>query len=123
MQPREDPMDRRLSQTIVIGLVVAAIVFVWLVQTRRNENPHDGGPRTNGPAETSVHLALGNPSGATDDTNDADNFLMRKPYYALSFNNAKGTPNWVSWRLQHSDLGPAPRAPQFYPDPDLPRSF
>jgi endonuclease G len=47
---------------------------------------------------------------------------MVKPYFALSYNNSKGKPNWVSWKLQRSDLGTAGRTP-FYPDPDLPRSF
>jgi endonuclease G len=75
-----------------------------------------------GQVDSSPHLALGNPSGATDDPSNSDNFLMRKPYFALSYNNRKGTPNWVSWRVQASDLGTAGRG-QFYPDPDLPRTF
>jgi endonuclease G len=65
---------------------------------------------------------MGNPSGARDDPADRDNFLMRKPYFALAYNNDKGTANWVSWRLTRDDLGNAPRAP-FHPDPDLPRGF
>lgn len=111
-------MDRRTSQTLLIALIVGVLVFVWLVQTRQNDAP----PGADDGAEQSIHLALGNPSGATDSEANADNYLMRKPYYALSYNNSKGTPNWVSWRLEKSDLGPTPRA-QFYPDPDLPRFF
>jgi endonuclease G len=113
-------MDRRTSQALLTATVVAAFFLAFLLLTG------DWGPRPpagpEAPAEPSVHLALGNPSGATDDPADADNFLMRKPYYALSYNNAKGTPNWVSWCLRESDLGDAPRG-QFYPDPDLPASF
>jgi endonuclease G len=74
------------------------------------------------PLETSAHLVMGNPSGATDDPANPDNYLMRKGYFALSYNNARGTPNWVSWCLQKSDLGSAPRG-EFYPDPTLPRGF
>jgi endonuclease G len=74
------------------------------------------------PTDASIQLLMGNPSGATEDTDKPDNYLMRKPYFALSYNNAKGTPNWVSWCLRESDLGNAPRA-EFYPDPDLPREF
>ena len=66
------------------------------------------------------HLALGNPSNATE--NDADNYLMAKPFFALSYNNSKGTPNWVSWHLTYSDLGSAKRMP-FYPDQELPSGF
>jgi endonuclease G len=47
---------------------------------------------------------------------------MRKPFFALSYNDARGTPNWVSWCLRESDLGSAPRA-AFYPDDELPRGF
>jgi endonuclease G len=74
-------------------------------------------------ADADVHLLMGNPSGATDDPEKPDNYLMRKPYFALSYNNAKGTPNWVSWCLKEGDLGNAPRPPQFDPDMTLPRSF
>ena len=35
---------------------------------------------------SSVHLILGNPSEATQDASNADNFLMLKPQYALSYN-------------------------------------
>ena len=60
--------------------------------------------------ESSVHLALGNPSGATNDLRQSDNYLLQKPQYALSYNNAAGTPNWVAWRLGIiADIGPAPR--------------
>ena len=69
-----------------------------------------------------AHLMLGNPSGAIEDTSHADNYLMTKPYFALSYNNSKGTPNWVSWHLTHDDLGSAKRLP-FYPDQELPAGF
>jgi endonuclease G len=67
-----------------------------------------------------AHLVMGNPSGATEA--DANNYLMAKPYFALSYNNSKGTPNWVSWHLTHDDLGSAKRLP-FYPDQELPAGF
>ena len=70
----------------------------------------------------SPHLTMGNPSNATPKTRDRDNYLMEKPYFALSYNNSKGTPNWVSWRLTAADLGRAPRY-SFYPDQTLPDGF
>lgn len=72
---------------------------------------------------TSIHLVLGNPSNATDDIGDADNYLIEKPQYALSYNNSKGTPNWVSWQLNQSWLGDAERQNNFRPDTSLPKSF
>ena len=70
----------------------------------------------------SIHLTLGNPTGATDSTSNKDNFLMVKPQYALSFNNTKGGPNWVSWHLQASDIGAESRG-DFHPDGSLPAGF
>jgi endonuclease G len=80
-------------------------------------------PLVGPPTETpEIHLALGNPSGATADATDRENYLLSKPYYALSYNEPKGIPNWVSWCLRWRDLGRAPRK-DFYPDKSLPRSF
>lgn len=68
------------------------------------------------------HLRMGNPSKAKANEGDKDNFLMKKDFFALSYNNTKGTPNWVSWRLTGTDKGNAPRKP-FHPDPELPEGF
>ena len=57
------------------------------------------------PQPQSVNLVLGNPSDATADFGDKDNFLMIKPQFVLSFNNSKGGANWVAWHLQLSDIG------------------
>jgi len=73
-------------------------------------------------ADEYPHLKMGNPSKAKEAAGDKDNYLMKKKYFALSYNNDKGTPNWVSWRVVKDDLGDARRVP-FYPDPDLPRGF
>jgi len=70
----------------------------------------------------SPDMLMGNPSKATTDMANSDNYLMVKPYFALAYNNSKGTPNWVSWRLTNADIGSAPRVP-FYPDQELPRGF
>ena len=70
----------------------------------------------------SPHLKMGNPSGATTDLGNKNNFLMEKEYFALAYNNGNGTPNWVSWRLVKTDLGSAQRMP-FHPDEDLPTGF
>ncbi len=68
------------------------------------------------------HLRMGNPSQATESPADKDNYLMKKPQFALSYCNDRGTPNWVSWLLKKDHLGDAPRKP-FHPDMTLPRGF
>lgn len=70
----------------------------------------------------SVHLTLGNPSDATDDSSNRDNFLMVKRQYVLSFNDSRGGPNWVAWHLQASDIGNQARG-DFHPDDSLPSGF
>ncbi|MEH2147577.1 DNA/RNA non-specific endonuclease [Nostoc sp.] len=72
---------------------------------------------------TSIHLLLGNPSNATASVTNRDNYLMIKPQYALSYNNTKGTPNWVSWQLNQSWLGSVDRQNNFRPDGTLPAGF
>lgn len=67
-----------MKTTRILGMASAAAIALLLTaslvksQTDRNFG--------------SVHLILGNPSGATQDASNADNFLMLKPQYALSYN-------------------------------------
>jgi endonuclease G len=130
---RRPAVNRSSGQLIVaIGLIVILIgLAIWWNSS--NNPPPPQGPTSTQPegkpsqADRSIHLTMGNPSGATDDPEKPDNFLMRKPYYALSYNNAKGTPNWVSWCLKADDLGHVERdarfqtggALSFRPDPEL----
>ncbi len=65
----------------------------------------------------SVHLALGAPKRAASD----DDYLMIKPQYALSYNRQRNVANWVSWNLDASYFGPAPRHKgKFLSDTSLP---
>jgi endonuclease G len=73
-------------------------------------------------ADDYPHLRMGIPSQATADESKKDNFLMKKDFYALSYNDAKRSPNWVSWRVTADDLGDAPRF-AFKPDSTLPAGF
>ncbi len=73
--------------------------------------------------EEYAHLLMGNPSKATEDATKKDNYLMKKKYFALSYNNNNGSPNWVSWRLTKDDLGVAKRKQTFDTDKTLPKGF
>jgi endonuclease G len=66
---------------------------------------------------------MGNPSGARTRLTDKDNYLLREPYFTLSYNDAKGTPNWVSWHLSTDYLGNAPRRKRFAVDDLLPEEL
>jgi endonuclease G len=69
------------------------------------------------------HLVMGNPSNAVTDTNFPLNYLMSKPQYALSYNRDLGEPNWVSWHLDSSWLGSAPRQNDYRADPAVPAGW
>ncbi|HUY89068.1 MAG TPA: hypothetical protein VMV10_10065 [Pirellulales bacterium] len=84
------------SLCVLHGRLVRAVVLLGALAiapcTARNE-------------EGDEHLLMGNPSAASDDGADKNNFLMQKKFFALSYNNDKGTPNWVSWHLTLDTLG------------------
>jgi endonuclease G len=119
-------LDQRAQRMVLIVLVIAGLIAagVYFYQQRHPSVPQTQGPSTTTTAApASAQMLLGNPSGATADPTNRGNFLMQKPYYALSYNDAKGTPNWVSWRVTSSDLGTAPRKQLFDPDKTLPPGF
>ncbi len=66
------------------------------------------------------HMYFGNPSNASVSEDSSGNYLMRKPYYAVSYNSSRGTPNWVSWHLYVNDLGTTSRQNDFREDGTLP---
>jgi len=72
------------------------------------------------PYPPEVHLTMGNPSGATPELTNPNNYLMEKPEFALSYNRDKGTPNWVSWHLANEWTGSLVRNDTFRPDPAVP---
>lgn len=77
----------------------------------------------NAPLPGEEPLLLGNPSNATSDIANENNYLMVKPQYSLSYNRSKATPNWVAWRLDSTWLGTTPRQDDFRPDPQLPNGW
>lgn len=71
----------------------------------------------------SEHLTMGNPSNAVTDVSQPNNYLMEKPQYSLSYSRDNGGPNWVSWHLDASWLGSAPRQDDFRADTTLPTGW
>lgn len=77
----------------------------------------------NAPLPNENPLIFGNPSNATADIANENNYLMQKPQYTLSYNRSKATPNWVAWRLDSSWIGSTPRQDDYRPDPALPAGW
>jgi endonuclease G len=72
---------------------------------------------------SSEHLTMGNPTNATADINQPANYLMEKPQYALSYHRDNGRANWVSWHLDSTWMGSAPRQDDFRADTTLPAGW
>jgi endonuclease G len=76
------------------------------------------------PTNTSgLHLAMGNPSNATHDAGNPENYLVELPQFSLSYNRDRGIPNWVSWHLNAQWLGESYRQDDFRAYPDLPSGW
>lgn len=130
-------LDRRTQivlTCVLIGIAVAAIITYFVARHYQAHQQQPGttqSPAATQPqsaaaapaADAADNLLLGNPSGATPDPANHNNYLMVKPYFTLSYNNDNGTPNWVSWRVTSADMGEAPRKREFDTDYTLPPSF
>ncbi len=66
---------------------------------------------------------MGNPSQATNNSGNSENYLITRPQYALSYARNKGIPNWVAWELNADWLGDARRVGKFAPDEELPAEW
>ena len=68
------------------------------------------------------NMMFGNASNATSAT--PDNFYLDQKYYTESYNSIKGTPNWVSWHLDVSNISNAvKRQDNYAPFTGLPASY
>ncbi|MFN6565200.1 MAG: DNA/RNA non-specific endonuclease [Nostoc sp. ChiSLP01] len=110
-----------LTLLALLGCSSAAQTQMPTVQRTTQPTPVFTGTPTQ--SSISPHLLLGNPSGATPTSITPDNYLMAKNQYALSYNNSKGTANWVAWQLNKSWLGDAERQNNFRPDSTLPAGW
>ena len=69
------------------------------------------------------NMALGNPSKASVNVLNTDDYLVDHKYYIESYNRTKAEPNWVSWHIGFNDLGTTDRLNDFRPDTTLPAGW
>jgi endonuclease G len=79
--------------------------------------------RVQAKTDPALQMQLGNPSGATADTNNHDHYLIQRSVEALDFSDNLGEPVWASWDLTTSDVGSAARSTSYYTDTNLPPNF
>jgi endonuclease G, mitochondrial len=68
------------------------------------------------------HILLGNPTNATSNAGNGNNYFKDNVYYKIGYSSSRGIPIWVSWHLQSGDVGSTPRQDDFRPD-NLPASY
>lgn len=109
-------------QILAIAGVVAILVAIGVNFLMRR--PPQQNPGILPQIPRSVHLTLGVPSNAGNNPqSNANDYLLVKPEYVLSYNNQKRIPNWSSWQLNKSWLGTAQRTNDFRPDSSLPKGW
>lgn len=59
------------------------------------------------------NMLFGNPSNATSNSVSAENYLIDKKYYAISYSSSRSTLNWVSWHLDETNIGSTSRQDNF----------
>ena len=64
------------------------------------------------PADYGDHIEFGTPA----DADASDDIMIVKRGFVASFNATRGGPNWVSWNLNATHFGAAPRCDCFSPD-------
>ena len=102
---------RRIAYLLILTIAIS------LVACRNPDIPSGGETKGN------INLLMGNPSQATTSAGNANNYLIVRPQYALSYSKNKGTANWVAWELNASWLGDARRVGKFAPDEELPADW
>jgi len=80
--------------------------------------PPDPEPEPGPGSDVSVHTTMGLPSDAS--TSTWTDYLSVKSQYVISYNGTRKAPNWVSWQLDASYLGSAPRQDSYRTDNTLP---
>jgi len=103
---------RLLQQRLALPALLVLLLFISACQTTDEIAP--------GTPTRSDNMLLGNPSLATPSTTNADDYLMQKAGYTLSYNRSKGTANWVSWHLSAAWKGATARQDDFRSDLALP---
>ena len=69
-------------------------------------------------ADYSPNDEFGDPTAPS--TSTPNDFLITRPQYVISYNQSRGTPNWVAYELDNRQFGSEDRCNCFTADPTLP---
>lgn len=105
----------------ILAAVISS-VFVFLLLNFGAEHL-TGNKLVEQSVQAEVSLVLGNPSNASSDSSNPDNYLVAHNGFVLSYNKIRGSANWVTWHLSKSDIGSTDRTEAFAPDTTLPKDW
>ncbi len=123
------------SGSIAIVALIAVVIFcVWAgkkivqklpkpVETTNSQIAPETNSNENSVDAEKIYLALGNPSGATNDVSNSNNYLMVNDEFAMSYNRSRSSANWVAWRISKSDMSDLQREDSYRPDDRLPNGW
>lgn len=109
-----------IVRTIFVCIALALVSCGYIRTPERPTVINDTGEVA---PELSRFLPYGNPSGATLDPEDRDNYLLVRDTHISSYNNSRGTINWTAWFTTARDLGEDRDRPRFEADRTLPNGF
>ena len=113
----------RISLVLALSLTwMTAAGCGYVYQRPENQTSPPTAPTASSTPKIDL-LPFGNPSGATPDPANKDNYLIVRGSVVTSYNDSRGTANWVAWRTRPGDLGDSISRPMFEPDPALPKGF
>lgn len=117
--------DNRFSYLATVDLATSAglkVLAATASDAQGRTAPSQVNFTVNGTLPNEDPLLLGNPSGATNNTANENNYLLTKAGYSLSWNRSRNIPNWTAWRLDSSWIGAANNG-SFAPDTSLPAGW
>ena len=110
------PVVRLLASLVAAAALAACAPDLTTPSTPVTRAPEAPSYYTYPSAIYRSHVEFGTPADA-DASND---LILSKRQYTVSYNCAKGRPNWVSWDLNKTHYGDAPRSTTFTSDASLP---
>ena len=113
----------RIALIMLVSAAVLSTAGCGFVYQRPAAERAPGDMPAAAPAPRIGLLPFGNPTNATADPSNADNYLIVRESAVISYNNSRGTANWVAWRTRARDLGESIPRSMFEPDPALPKGF
>lgn len=112
-----------MPSVLTAKLTLIAVIFGLSACAPINQRDYNEASAPPTAKRTAEHLPFGNPSNATADPANSDNFLVAHDSHVLSYNSSRGTLNWIAWRTTASDLAERRERSLFEPDLSLPNGL